>query len=305
MARCRIVKPEFWTDEKSGMLDPFKKCLFLGMLNYADDEGLIKANPLYLKASIFPYDLSVTPKKISKALDCFEKDDLLFLYKKNNQQFAWIIKFKIHQRVDKPQKPKNPPPSIQNNDYQIAIFKRDGFVCHICGEYTDISESVNDSGSRFPSIDHLSPKSKGGSDYPSNLKTACISCNKGRGNNPIPIPFQEHSENTPDERERERERERETYILSGKPDFESVVDYLNKKTGKRFRASTKTTRRHIQARWNEGFCIGDFKAVVDNKTNEWLNDSKMVEYLRPETLFGTKFESYLNCKGCQDGQDPF
>jgi hypothetical protein len=44
---------------------------------------------------------------------------------------------------------------------------------------------------------------------------------------------------------------------------------------------------------NEGFTVGDFKKVIDNKTAEWL-DTKMEQYLRPETLFGTKFESYLN-----------
>ena len=36
--------------------------------------------------------------------------------------------------------------------------------------------------------------------------------------------------------------------------------------------------------------------VIDNKTKEWLNNKEMCQYLRPETLFGTKFESYLNQK---------
>ena len=46
----------------------------------------------------------------------------------------------------------------------------------------------------------------------------------------------------------------------------------------------------------EGFTVSDFKQVIDNKCNDWLRDQKMKEYLRPETLFGTKFESYLNSK---------
>ena len=45
---------------------------------------------------------------------------------------------------------------------------------------------------------------------------------------------------------------------------------------------------------NEGFTVDDFKKVIDNKSAEWGKDSKMSKYLRPETLFGTKFESYLN-----------
>ena len=38
----------------------------------------------------------------------------------------------------------------------------------------------------------------------------------------------------------------------------------------------------------------DFKTVIDKKCAEWLQDGNMVQYLRPETLFGTKFETYLN-----------
>ena len=75
---------------------------------------------------------------------------------------------------------------------------------------------------------------------------------------------------------------------------EQIVKYLNDKTGKNFKVSSKTTKRHINARLNEGFTLEDFKQVIDNKANEWINDKKMNQYLRPETLFGTKFEGYLN-----------
>ena len=73
-----------------------------------------------------------------------------------------------------------------------------------------------------------------------------------------------------------------------------IVDYFNRVTGKSYRASSRTTKAHIEARLNEGFVLEDFKKVIDVKTAEWKNDQKMCNYLRPETLFGTKFESYLN-----------
>lgn len=76
--------------------------------------------------------------------------------------------------------------------------------------------------------------------------------------------------------------------------YKEVVDYLNKKTESNYRSSTQATKKLIKARFNEGFDLDDFKTVIDNKTNDWLNDKKMAEYLRPQTLFGTKFESYLN-----------
>ncbi|MGX8233977.1 conserved phage C-terminal domain-containing protein [Bacillus subtilis] len=83
----------------------------------------------------------------------------------------------------------------------------------------------------------------------------------------------------------------------GKPDgapYKEIVSYLNEKTGSKYRHTTNATQRLIKARLNEGFSVEDFKRVIDNKTAEWLNDKKMAEYLRPQTLFGTKFESYLN-----------
>ena len=78
--------------------------------------------------------------------------------------------------------------------------------------------------------------------------------------------------------------------------YEEIVQYLNQKTNKNFKHTSKVTQRHIRARLAEGFTVNDFKQVIDNKCNDWLRDQKMKEYLRPETLFGTKFESYLNSK---------
>lgn len=77
--------------------------------------------------------------------------------------------------------------------------------------------------------------------------------------------------------------------------FDEIIEYLNAKTGKQFRVS-QVARQHINARWREGFRLEHFKTVIDKKTAEWLDDPRMEQYLRPQTLFGTKFESYLNQK---------
>ena len=77
-------------------------------------------------------------------------------------------------------------------------------------------------------------------------------------------------------------------------DYKDIVLYLNEKSGKNFRYSSKKTQDLIKARINEGFTMDDFKTVIDKKCDEWLCDTVMNKYLRPETLFGTKFESYLN-----------
>ena len=78
--------------------------------------------------------------------------------------------------------------------------------------------------------------------------------------------------------------------------YSAVINYLNKKTNQHYKENTPKTRNLINARVNEGFTLEDFKEVIKKKTIEWKN-TKMEMYLRPETLFGTKFESYLNQKG--------
>ena len=75
----------------------------------------------------------------------------------------------------------------------------------------------------------------------------------------------------------------------------TVIGYLNERTGSNYRTSSQKTKKLIEARFNEGFSVDDFKKVIDNKSAEWMN-TDMQKYLRPETLFGTKFESYLNQK---------
>lgn len=81
-----------------------------------------------------------------------------------------------------------------------------------------------------------------------------------------------------------------------------IVEYLNAKTGKSFKASSAKTKTVINARLKEGFTLDDFKVVIDKKCDEWLGDPKMEQYLRPETLFGTKFEGYLQQKGSSNGR---
>ena len=75
-----------------------------------------------------------------------------------------------------------------------------------------------------------------------------------------------------------------------------IITYLNNQTNAEYKPSSRKTRKLIKARWNEGFRYDDFKKVIDIKTEEWLNDPRMSMFLRPETLFGTKFESYMNQK---------
>lgn len=89
--------------------------------------------------------------------------------------------------------------------------------------------------------------------------------------------------------------------MSGKPDdvipYSEIISYLNEKTGRSFR-TTEAHKRFIKARWNEDYKLDDFKKVVDNKVADWtgktINGQPAEKYLQPSTLFGTKFDNYLN-----------
>ena len=98
------------------------------------------------------------------------------------------------------------------------------------------------------------------------------------------------------EKELELEEEEHSSAKADHIPYSEIVEYLNEKTNSQYRPTAKKTKNLIKARYNDGFVIDDFKKVIDVKVAEWLNDSNMNKYLRPETLFGTKFESYLNQK---------
>ena len=82
-------------------------------------------------------------------------------------------------------------------------------------------------------------------------------------------------------RTRRKRRNKDIYINI----YIDIVEYLNKKANKNYKHNSDKTRRFIDARLNEGFTLEDFKKVIDNKCRSWLNDERMNQYLRPETLF--------------------
>ncbi len=109
---------------------------------------------------------------------------------------------------------------------------------------------------------------------------------KGNGNHPEGEPIPNiNADVTPD----------------GKP-YKNIIDYLNMKAGKSFRSTGKDTQKHINARLAEGFTVEHFKKVIDTMCAKWKG-TEMDEYLRPSTLFGTKFENYLNAKVTQGRND--
>jgi uncharacterized phage protein (TIGR02220 family)/predicted phage replisome organizer len=100
----------------------------------------------------------------------------------------------------------------------------------------------------------------------------------------------------------EEDKEEEIEKDKDKELYNSIISHLNEKAGTKYKATTAKTKSAINARLAEGFNEMDFISVIDKKCAEWLGDEKMEKYLRPETLFGTKFESYLNQKQTEKPQ---
>lgn len=118
-----------------------------------------------------------------------------------------------------------------------------------------------------------------------------------RDNKGTPKGHQRDDEGTPTGRNNndnnvnnDKNEKKDTYTS----DIAEVLDYLNSRTGKKYTGKSKAHRQHIVARLKEGFTVEDFKKVIDNKVAAWGHSEKMAPYLRPETLFSSKFETYLN-----------
>nr|WP_240401257.1 conserved phage C-terminal domain-containing protein [Lactobacillus iners] len=116
------------------------------------------------------------------------------------------------------------------------------------------------------------------------------------GKEPDSTPEPEEKENKEFTQKTSDSKKSKTTFKTDNIPYDRVIKYLNAKAGTNYRATNKATQRLIKARFNEGMTTKDFKKVIDNKCNDWLKDPKMCGYLRPATLFGSKFESYLNQK---------
>jgi hypothetical protein len=176
MARKRMIDPEFWADEKIGSLSLVGRLMFIGMWNFADDEGLLRFTPEFIKSNIFPYD-TFNNGDMQHEMDNLISDQFIFPYMggQTHQRYAYIINFLKHQTINRPQPSKLPPPSLQSPEVKKMYCQRDSFICHLCKQPVDLASSKE-----MASLDHVIPKNRGGSDYPSNIKVAHLSCNKSK-----------------------------------------------------------------------------------------------------------------------------
>lgn len=100
MARIRTIKPDFWEDEKIGLLPIPCRLFFIGCWNFADDYGVIKGSATLLRSQIFPYDENLRASEIKKWLDALVNARMLIPIIHAEESYYVIRTFRSHQVLD-------------------------------------------------------------------------------------------------------------------------------------------------------------------------------------------------------------
>lgn len=116
MPRIRSIKPDFWKSEKVAVRLPGKdgraaRQLFIALWNFAEDHGVARGNPAYLRAEIYPYDDDVTTADVVRWLEALQRGGFIVRFERDDSSFLWIRGFNDHQRIEKPSKPTLPSPT--------------------------------------------------------------------------------------------------------------------------------------------------------------------------------------------------
>lgn len=127
MARKRMIDPEFWSDEKVASLPTQARLMFIAMWNFADDVGILRARPVYLKSMIFPYD-EFDVKDISAWIDVLYQKGLIYRYEVAGESYILIPNFLKHQVINKPTPSKLPKPEITPENKDILSHYRSATV---------------------------------------------------------------------------------------------------------------------------------------------------------------------------------
>ena len=252
----RIVDTEFWTDDGVDEFSPEDKYFMLYLLTNPFTKQL-GIYKISVKQAAFQMGYSVDA--VNVLLDRFENKYKMIVYSKETSEVA-ILNFLRHSVM----KGGKPVEDCIKQDMARVKDKRliDIVFARLCGR-DDLNKTVKEIVDEYIKENDIHNDNDNDND---NDRTGDVSSH-----------------------------DTSTYRPSAE-DYEEIVSHLNKKAGTKYKPTTAKTKTAIHARLSEGFTVDDFKTVIDKKCAEWLGDEKMEKYLRPETLFGTKFEGYLNAK---------
>lgn len=101
MARIRTIKPQFWDDAKIGRIPRDARLLYIGLWTFADDLGVVIADPVWLKSKIFPYD-RIQIQQLEAWLGLLEKTGFISLLSVESESFYYLPTFSRHQIINRP-----------------------------------------------------------------------------------------------------------------------------------------------------------------------------------------------------------
>lgn len=177
MARARNIKPGFFKNDTLCELPPLARLLFAGLWTICDREGRLEDRPRRIKAEVLVYD----DCDVDVLLSQLAAAGFVVRYTAGGANYIQIVNFHKHQDPHYKEKaseipppdghagsaktPGGPPEAVRQ-----AVFDRDGRACKSCGATDDLS------------LDHIVPRSMGGSHDESNLQTLCRRCNSAKSN---------------------------------------------------------------------------------------------------------------------------
>jgi hypothetical protein len=175
--RARNIKPGFFKNEELAEIDAAGRLLFVGLWCLADREGRLEDRPKRIRVEIFPYD-SID---VGELLDELAERGFIIRYAIDGGRFIQVVNFLKHQTPHYKESPSviPAPPGWQDSEYVVGalpetkrqeILDRDGGRCLECGATEDLT------------IDHIVPRSKGGTHDDDNLRTLCRRCNSAKNN---------------------------------------------------------------------------------------------------------------------------
>lgn len=128
--RIRTIKPEMWESRSFGRVSVQARLLFLACISAADDEGIVPWDAHFAKAKAFAYD-DVSIEQVQEWMNELADTDLVHVYAAHGDEYAWLVKFRKHQRIDRPSPSKRPLPDFDESFAQ-AVLSRDDHVCPQC-----------------------------------------------------------------------------------------------------------------------------------------------------------------------------
>lgn len=181
MPRSRMVKPEFFDDEKLSEISRDARLLFIGLWVQSDDYGVVKGNHKWLKSKIFPYD-EISPHQFTKWIKEIEAQDCIRGFKTKGENYYYIRTFNQHQYINNPSKAKNPsPPEALLQDYlspTLVLPSEIEIEKELELESKTFVRNSSDGDNGFDSFWNAYPKKVG-------KKAACQAYRKAKGKPPV------------------------------------------------------------------------------------------------------------------------